>query len=597
VEVIKMQEAETPGSFYWFDPFSLNQHTDNMVMQTAVLEQAFGDQIKGIGKTLIIASPWEEPQFLSRAWCLFELYISVHTKVDVSIQLPERQRKLFIESITKDCMACVNSMERIDVRKAQAFVEADKNAILSAVEKSVTFDGLNKMALTRMREWWVNTILDEEARRKKDLGCVADDETKREKEEMLAFFQGQSACALQQMGGDFLVESERFMRECWAYRKRLFGETHIETITAINNLALVVSEQGKFEESENLIRIALTITGKQLGTDSSSYITSANNLALQLQQQAKYDEAMELSRMCLDWRVKNNGIEDPATITAKFNLGSLLQETGNADEARPLLVEALESRDKVHGSHHLNTLTVRRSLATLEREERNYKLAETLLKTCMDSYDVILGSDHPNTVQCINDYALVLMQQNDDELAAKWFRIALERYEKIYKEDHIDMMATVANIGFLAMKRKDYAQAEPYMLRDLTCTVNFVGDAHPDTISGTGNLAALYQRQERYDEAEIQFERQLKASEQCWGIDKKSTVKIRGSLTKCKLQRLVQAKELAKDLSKTKALLKELRDVSELCVKEHQISTKANIIKGFQEVIDEVTKAIATATL
>ena len=93
-------EETHPGSYYWFDPFSLNQHSETGVVETAVrplqlgcryiriiaryddffkgrvswwaqksvtdltsshtqvLEKAFGDQIRAIGATLIVSSPW-----------------------------------------------------------------------------------------------------------------------------------------------------------------------------------------------------------------------------------------------------------------------------------------------------------------------------------------------------------------------------------------------------------------------------------------------------------------------------------------------------------------------------------------------------------
>jgi hypothetical protein len=62
-------EETHPGSFYWYDPFSLNQHSDSGVVGTEVLEKAFGDQISDIGATLIVSSPWNNPQFLCRMWC------------------------------------------------------------------------------------------------------------------------------------------------------------------------------------------------------------------------------------------------------------------------------------------------------------------------------------------------------------------------------------------------------------------------------------------------------------------------------------------------------------------------------------------------
>lgn len=58
-----------PGSVFWFDPFSLNQHpVPGGTLPTAALIEAFGNRIIEFEATLIVAHPWNEPAFLKRAW-------------------------------------------------------------------------------------------------------------------------------------------------------------------------------------------------------------------------------------------------------------------------------------------------------------------------------------------------------------------------------------------------------------------------------------------------------------------------------------------------------------------------------------------------
>jgi len=71
IDAILRYEKAHPGNVYWFDPFSLCQHTEGKVVETEQLLRAFGDRIKEFNATLIVASPWKNPAFLSRAWCLF----------------------------------------------------------------------------------------------------------------------------------------------------------------------------------------------------------------------------------------------------------------------------------------------------------------------------------------------------------------------------------------------------------------------------------------------------------------------------------------------------------------------------------------------
>ena len=89
---VMLRYAEThPDAYFWFDPFSLNQHSNSGVVDTATLEHAFGDNIRSIGSTLIVSSPWHDPCFLNRAWCLFELLTSINVNVPLQIYVPLTQ--------------------------------------------------------------------------------------------------------------------------------------------------------------------------------------------------------------------------------------------------------------------------------------------------------------------------------------------------------------------------------------------------------------------------------------------------------------------------------------------------------------------------
>ena len=48
-------EETHPGSYYWYDPFSLNQNSDIAVVDAEVLERAFGDQVYRIHPHRIVS--------------------------------------------------------------------------------------------------------------------------------------------------------------------------------------------------------------------------------------------------------------------------------------------------------------------------------------------------------------------------------------------------------------------------------------------------------------------------------------------------------------------------------------------------------------
>ena len=230
-EVMLRYEESHPNSFFWFDPFSLNQHSDTGVVDTATLEHAFGDNILSIGSTLIVSSPWNDPCFLNRAWCLFELMTSINVKVPVEILVPHAQEQIFVKDLANNFEVVYEALARIDSRKAQAREAKDLEAINRAIERTATHAGLNIMANKAMRKWLLDTVLGEEIRLKQS----GDDMKLRD-------FQYPSTIMLYELG-DF-IEGERMARECLLGCEERLGPDHSDTLASVNSLAMLLQAQG-----------------------------------------------------------------------------------------------------------------------------------------------------------------------------------------------------------------------------------------------------------------------------------------------------------------------------------------------------------------
>jgi tetratricopeptide (TPR) repeat protein len=73
---------------------------------------------------------------------------------------------------------------------------------------------------------------------------------------------------------------------------------HANTLTSMSNLALVLQDQGKYGEAEEMNRQALTGREKKLGVDHPNTLI-VSNLGLVLQDQRKYKQAEEMNRQVL----------------------------------------------------------------------------------------------------------------------------------------------------------------------------------------------------------------------------------------------------------------------------------------------------------
>jgi len=76
----------------------------------------------------------------------------------------------------------------------------------------------------------------------------------------------------------------------------VLGMEHPNTLTSMNNLAAVLSDQGKYDEAEQMLRNVLGIRQKVLGMEHPDTLSSVIYLAGVLSHQGKHDEVEQMHR-------------------------------------------------------------------------------------------------------------------------------------------------------------------------------------------------------------------------------------------------------------------------------------------------------------
>ena len=94
-------------------------------------------------------------------------------------------------------------------------------------------------------------------------------------------------------------EAEQMHRQTLALRETVLGREHPDTLDSMNNLALVLDSQGKYEEAEQTHRQTLALMETVLGREHPDTLASMNNLANVLDSQGKYEEADQMHRQTL----------------------------------------------------------------------------------------------------------------------------------------------------------------------------------------------------------------------------------------------------------------------------------------------------------
>ncbi|CAN0352118.1 unnamed protein product, partial [Hapterophycus canaliculatus] len=112
-----------------------------------------------------------------------------------------------------------------------------------------------------------------------------------------------------------------------AIREKVPGPEHSDVAQSLNNeaadrcsLAAFAELQGKFEESERHYRLSLTMDETFYGRDHHEVAKDLNNLAIVLSAQGKYAEAIPLLERAFEIRKKVLGGDHPDTIGGQDDL-------------------------------------------------------------------------------------------------------------------------------------------------------------------------------------------------------------------------------------------------------------------------------------
>eukprot|EP00808_Paulinella_micropora_P011515 g70249.t1 len=472
--------------------------------------EAFRENVRTIGRTVLILSPWRNPVPLTRSWCLWEIFCTRLTKASFEIYPSPTEATDFEHALVKDFDSILDSLSRIDIKKAEAGKKEDQEKILALVEEMQgRAHELNKAVLAEMRAWVVQA----------DRDALQAKEGKTDEATLLLV--DEVGRLIQDLGD--VKGAEEFVRRSLEAREKMLGPEHPNTLTSANNLATLLKQQGELAEAELLYRTALQGFEKTLGPEHPDTLTSGklaeaelllrralqgqektfgaehpftlisvNNLGLLLQQQSKLAEAEPLYRSVLQGQEKKLGPEHPLTLTSVINLG-LLKQQGKLAEAEPLLHRALRGNEKTLGAEHPSTLQSVVNLGALLDDQGKLAEAELLYRRALQGREKTLGPEHPDTT--INE---------------PLYRMALQGQEKTLGAEHPSTLkSSVNNLGVLLCQQGKLAEAKPLLRRAFRGQEKTLRAEHPSTLQPVHNLGALLEQQGKLAEAEPVYRRAL----------------------------------------------------------------------------------------
>ncbi|WP_338416079.1 toll/interleukin-1 receptor domain-containing protein [uncultured Sphaerotilus sp.] len=266
--------------------------------------------------------------------------------------------------------------------------------------------------------------------------------------------------------GAYGLARHAFNRELDTMR-RVLGEDHPATLTALNNLGQILKAQGDLVGARLYAQQVLDTSRRVLGEDDPDTLTALNNLGLILKAQGDLVGARLYAQQVLDTRRRVLGEDHPDTLTALNNLGQILLAQGDLVGARLYAQQVLDTRRRVLGEDHPDTLTALNNLAAISHAQGDLVGARLYAQQVLDTMRRVLGEDHPDTLTALNNLGQILQAQGDLVGARLYAQQVLDTRRRVLGERHPDTSIAAWNLFQILRVMEEPGPSAQSLVNDL----------------------------------------------------------------------------------------------------------------------------------
>jgi CHAT domain-containing protein/tetratricopeptide (TPR) repeat protein len=346
--------------------------------------------------------------------------------------------------------------------------------------------------------------------------------------------------------GDF-VSAEPVMKRLLSIR-----EKNGPALAEMGNLAVLLREQGKNDQAENLYKMIIAQSEKTVKSSPGSHATVLNNYGFFLKSTGRLSDAVPFYLDAVGILAE---IEDERALylTVLANLASVFEELGDdkavkdnydrlsslfqqwpgiAPEVKALILnnqaqwerhqgnfqsakrkfqESMEIVKSVDGVKHPRYATAMSNLGTLYMDIGDETNAEQNFQQALNLRRVALGNDSPELAQSLNNLGELARRQGNIPKALLLLQEALEVKQRAYKGPHPSVATSMNNLGYINVLAQRWDDAKKLFQDTLIMLDKTVGRHHPDYSQTLQNLGDLHKRRGEYEVAEGFFKQSRSA--------------------------------------------------------------------------------------
>lgn len=280
-------------------------------------------------------------------------------------------------------------------------------------------------------------------------------------------------------------EAEPLYNTAIELNTKVSGPNDVQTLSAMNNLAVVYINQGRWADAERELRRVIEGRAKSQKR-RVALLTNRHNLATVLANQGKYDEALAEFKATIDDSLAEMGPEHSKTLSVQVSYGDALMRVGRADEALEIQRAVYKQRLASLGVGHEQTLVSEHNVVNALLASERFSEAEPAARQLVANFDQYSAPDYLGRILSRQNLAAALSGLKRYDEAEKLQREVVGKLIQKFGADHTrtinaqiglavmlietdraaDALAIVLPIGD-AMKRKPSPALQPAYLRTL----------------------------------------------------------------------------------------------------------------------------------
>lgn len=262
-------------------------------------------------------------------------------------------------------------------------------------------------------------------------------------------------------------------------RREMLGEESVAYGVSMNNLAVLLKDQGRYNESEKLLNESILIISSKVEPNDPSLAILFNNKAMLLQSLGRYDEALEFMQSSIDVSAESIGQKSTNHQRLLTNLGVLYQLRGEYDKAEETFLTVIDLKEKRLGKGHPDYAHMLTNLASLYVEMGKDEEVEELLEDAGEIYVKKFGTNHPSYAKNQSYLGNFYRYKGEFDKAEPLLREALVIRSKVLGENHPDYAQSMEDYALVQWGLGNPQEAFNYYEKSMEKTMDFIATFFP----------------------------------------------------------------------------------------------------------------------